>query len=114
MIFGFIFALTNALSWGLLISIFVRERYRHGTYERYVWASIGWVCLPAMWINVILRFIRGPEWIDYFGVVSTAFITYIMITRDDDDNYWKRKRKQFTRWFKSLSVSSPKLAPNLW
>ena len=88
---------------GLFLSSLIGRRFAKGTRGRYVFTSVAWACVPGAVIYyplmVVLDGIFGgdyPVWktMLFFGI--TVWCIYDLV-KDDDDNYWRRKRKRLVQ-----------------
>lgn len=94
----------------------VRGFYARGTRRRYILATAQWTVLPpAVAYSVIAVMggtMSGSKASLISGVINFATIVWVFydLYKDDDDNWWKRKRKQPKRYLRSIRLRTPQLA----
>lgn len=67
-----------------------------GTQRRYVCATIQWALAPPAFVFPALMIVAGRHVIGSLGFLQAVWVLYDLC-RSDDDNWWRRKRKQLRK-----------------
>ena len=85
----------------------VRYRAVKGSRLRYVCATIQWALVPPALVFPALLILAGRHIVGAFGFLTALWCLYDLC-RSDDDNWWRRKRKQLRE-----RLATMRLRPNL-
>ena len=104
------------LSWcmvGFVWINLIRQRCATGTRGRYIFATVQWSLAPLAlaYFPLDAIFSRDSMFLDVLQMINLILTLWILheLIKDDDDNWWKRKRKQLKRYLSSLRLT-PALA----